>query len=237
MMEAQFYYVIESLESAVDALLTLPGALKPAWFSLDESKKVTISVNDGKKLRSAISKAKSGFFLHADKVSYSFLITQASDFEIGVSGLDSSQAKALADQLGRANAVFGYVAEWDERLHRNRLTKKASYGLDETWVGRDWRRYVPGVYWLTLVSERLLQMHSVPVEPLLAAAKSEIAKLDNGSYIFRFFESANEWRSEAQRLDDLCENVPGFFAISRVRPAFEQAGTFLETAEAIHGWR
>ena len=237
MMEAQFYFVIEDLEFAVNAVLTLPGALKPEWFSLDESRKVTISVNENKKLRSATSKAKSGFFLHADKVSYSFLITQASGFEIGVSGLDSSQARVLMDQLGRADAVFGYVAEWDERLHRNRLTKKASYGLDEAWVGRDWRRYVPGVYWLTLVSERLLQMHNVPLEPLLAAAKSEVAKLDNGSYILRFFDSASEWRNESRRLDDLCETVPGLFAICSVKPAFEQAGTFLETAEAIHSWR
>lgn len=237
MIEAEFHYATESLDSVIDAVLALPDTLRPKWFGRDESKKSLISVGEEKKLRSAISKAKSGFFLHADKVSYSFLIRQASDFEIYVPELDGAQARVLIDHLGRTKAVFAYAAERDERIHRNRLVKKASYGVDEVWVGRDWRRYVPGLYWLTLLSEALLQKHDVSIEALLPEAKAGATKSDQGGYILCFFENAREWSREARRLDDLCEKTPGFFAISRVKPSFEKAGSFLEVSEALHNWR
>ena len=235
MTEAILWYDYDQFEPVLDALMRLPEPFKPVGFGYDADETAKNRVDDTRRFEAFLAKSQSGFSLYAERIQYSFNITAHKEFYVYALDMDTSQALRLVRELSRWSARFAYAADNDEYLHRNRLVKKASYGTVEAWVGRDWRRYVPGLYWLTVISEELAQQHGVPLEALKDAAL-RVEETASGTWLLRFFEKPDQWLAYVGQLDRLCEETPGLFAISRARPTFEQASTFLETTEALHVW-
>lgn len=46
---------------------------------------------------------------------------------------------------------FFFAADRDEYEHRNRFKAEVGDSLVEAWVGRDLTRYLPGLYWRTML--------------------------------------------------------------------------------------
>ena len=89
-----------------------------------------------------------------------------------------------------------------------------------------------------MITDRLLDEHSVAVDTLAAEAVSASQFRDGSTHLFQFFENPTGWREHAERLDDLCARVDGLFSKRDAEGAVAAAGptTFLEFSEAIHPW-
>jgi hypothetical protein len=237
MSEAMLYFDDKCFEAVIEALLRLPEPLRPNRFRRDEGvPKPNDVITDVPRFRTFLDKGLNGAFLYAERIIYGFFNAGPGEFYLYVTDLDAQNASILMHDLGGLGVSFGYAAEIAERCHRNRLVKKASYGTEEAWVGRNWHRYIPGLYWLTVIPESLAKQHEVPLETLKRAALA-VEEPTPGVWLLKFYESSEHWLAHSGQLDRLCEEIPGIFAISCVRPAFEEAKTFLETAEVLHAWR
>ena len=231
------YFDDKYFEAVIETLLRLPQPLRPSRFRRDEGvPKPKDVITDIPRFRTFLDKGLNGVFLYAERINYGFVNAGPGEFYVYVTDLDVQNASILMRDLGRLGASFGYAAEIAERYHRNRLVKKASYGIEEAWVGRNWHRYVPGLYWLTVIPESLAKQHKVSLEILKRAALT-VEEPAPGVWLLKFYESSEHWLAHSGKLDRLCDETPGIFAISRVRPAFEEAKTFLETAEVLRAWR
>lgn len=237
MIEVCFHFPIERFEAVIDAILLLPDQLKPLRFGHDEGvKKAKDVVADGERFRSFLGKSASGFFLYGEHAVYSFRITKSVDFVMDVEGVNAEQATALLRALGPAGVSFAYASDSAERDHRNRLVKEASYGVHEAWVGRDWKRNIPGLYWSILVPEALAERHGTPLDQLKAAAE-DVEEVTSRLWLMRFYDFPGNWQSHAERLDKLCAFVPGVFSIEPVRARFEATSTFMEATAVLQEWR
>lgn len=237
MTEATLHYSYDSFGAVIEALLRLPEPLRPIFFGHDENvKKRKDMVSDTARFQVFLGKSPSGFFLYAERAIYSICITALNEFEVYVEDVLRQDAYILLRELAGVGIKFAYVADGAERNHRNRLIKNTNYGIHEAWVGRDWHRYVPGLYWLTVIPETLARQHDVPLSTLSQAALAA-EELAPGIWLLKFFESPEEWRAHAGKLDRLCEETNGVFAISCVKPAFDSAGTFFETNEVLQNWQ
>lgn len=127
---------------------------------------------------------------------------------------DPPLVQAFMKQMATLAPIFGYACAWGEYLHRNQIIVKLRTGTLEATLGRDLSKYMPGLYWLTLLSQSL--SHRVPLAELQTAAIEDIA-LGGGMRIFRFHDHPTEWRERADTLDALCDRLPGVFSIGAVR--------------------
>jgi hypothetical protein len=237
MIKIGFYFPNEQLSILIETLLGLPHDLRPQFFSYGEKiRNKKDLVDDSERFEPFLKKALSGFFLFSQKLLFQFLIAENVDIQFFIEGVSREDAKLLVKQLSKCLPAFGYVSNIDERRHRNTLAKQASYGHQTAGVGIDWRRYIPGIYWITVIPNTLIELHHVPFDKLKAAAEGCEESIP-GVWMLRFFDDPDKWQEHAERLDRLCAETPGIFSVSRVRPAFEAATTFLETEDVLYSWR
>ena len=128
--------------------------------------------------------------------------------------VDPSIVQPFMERMATLAPIFGYACAWEEYLHRNQIVVKLRTGTLEAMLGKDVSKYVPGLYWLTMLSESL--SHQVPLAELEDAAIEDVA-LDGGARIFRFHDHPAKWRERADELDALCDKLPGIFSMGAVR--------------------
>ena len=130
---------------------------------------------------------------------------------------DPSRAEVLLERMAATDPVFGYACAWEELLHRNQIKEKVRVGSvngsSESFVGRDLAKFVPGLYWLTLVSESLANRHGVPL-PALTEPALEHRPLGAGRHLLRFHERLEAWRERQSELDAICAAQSGVFEIN-----------------------
>jgi hypothetical protein len=238
MLEAGFTFASESeLQKVVSILLELPPNLRPMYFSSDEKKWPKANLlSDSERLQAFLRQNQAGFFLIGSGVTYSFRIANGKPLlldcflEVAPEGIE-----ALLVGLSRANPEFGFACSTEEREARNRLIIRQGANTVESWVGRDTRLYVPGLYWLTLAPERLLKLHQVPLSALAAIARQHI-ELPQEQHLFRFYDAPGEWAS-VTAVGKVATSVPGIFNIGKVKLRSDSAKTFPELQEVLREWR
>ncbi|TKR30352.1 hypothetical protein FCE95_09465 [Luteimonas gilva] len=236
MTELSFHFPGEHLDAVIKALMQLPAHLKPQQFGYSEGiKNDKDMVADEKRFHAFLRKAASGFFLYLENTVYSFRINKSGEFTVDADGINAEEASILLRHLGPVGASFAYAADSAERKHRNRLIKNAEYGIHEAWVGRDWRRYIPGLYWLTLIPQSLADQHGVLLGELKKAAV-EAEEIAPKLWLLRFFDAPENWQVNAERLDEICSTTKGMFSITPVRTIFEKTTTFLGAAAVLREW-
>ena len=104
----------------------------------------------------------------------------------------------------------------------------------ESWVGRDTRRYIPGLYWWTLLPASLAEQHGIPLSILVRAAQEHIG-LEGQQHLLRFYESPEDWRSAAV-MGELYHSCPGIFDVEKPRPKLQGMTNFLEINAILHDW-
>jgi hypothetical protein len=92
------------------------------------------------------------------------------------------------------------------------------------------------VYWYTLLSDTLLHQHQISLTVLSVEAVSTNT-LRPGIYVLKFFEKAEDWRKNAERVDSLCERVEGVFCRRRVEAALAGISNLRDYEEVISRWR
>ncbi len=219
---------LTALEGLVAALYALPPPLRPTHHSIGEDD-VRQPTGEATALVRMLETGGSRF-LWGRGVSYSVSPLVDLTCRAFFSKVPSQLARAFLEGVSAAEPVFGYACAWEELLHRNRLFVQidgGKGGTSENWVGRDHSKWVPGLYWLTLLSEAMAQQHGLRLRDVEHAA-AEHALLQDGLHLFRFYRKPSDWRERRDAMDSLCKRLPGVFNINEVRPLVTSVKSFAE---------
>ena len=177
-----------------------------------------------------------GGFLFGSGVSYIFFGPEC-DCELDV---DPSLARTFLERMAATAPVFGYAYTWEELRYRNGIFVEidgGKGGSSRGFNGRDISKYVPGLYWLTLLPEAFAKRHGVPLDEVAEVAL-EHADLGAGQHLFRFYDRPEDWRERADVVDGLCARLPGIFDIHHVRGVVGSGvKSFAELRVLLRPWR
>lgn len=235
MIEAGLEFPSSARRTVVETFLSLPAALRPTHRSTGEED-VGARIRDPAALLAAVEKQKTGFFLKNEAVTYS--IRLAGDEPLLCDcflEVQPMQARTFMLHMAEAQPVFGFACRTAERESRNRITMQLGANTISSWVGRDTRRYVPGLYWLTLLPATLAAQHDVPLEPLETAAIDR-ATVAGDQSLFQFFDSPDDW-NKTDKTSGLIATIPGIFDLDAIRPRLTDAKTFLALNAAVREWK
>ena len=99
----------------------------------------------------------------------------------------------------------------DEYEHRNGTTvffTDGQGGSAHLWFGRDYRRYVPGLYWLNYFSREFRDKHQIDVDVLAQRTGARIQEMVNG-YLVRLYDSPTQWIECRDRIDEVIRHNGG----------------------------
>jgi hypothetical protein len=223
------------LKEVVARLLTLPTELRPTHHSLGEDE-VKEPIADHDEFLNALSNQELGPHLTGPNVTYVIscvpnkpLICR-SYFEVAYTLIIE-----FLIHMAFAQPIFGYACVPEERKKRNRVIIKQGANTIESWVGRDPQKYIPGFYWLTLLSEDLVKKHGISLSIVAKTAK-EYFELEGTQHLFRFYDSPEDWQTAAD-VDALCTSLPNVFNVEKIRPELEGAKNFLELHTLTTKWK
>ena len=192
MIESTLEFQPADLRTIVAALCTLPGVLRPTHHRLGEGEpsKPIIDTQEylgsltevglGPLLTGKLVKYAIGYFdgfVGSERIK-SRSITCDCSLEV-----EPSVGKTFMMHMAVAQPAFGFACAPGERLHRNRVTVRQGPNTIESWVGRDFRRYIPGFYWLTLMPKELAERHQVPLSEVEAVAIKHV-ELEGDQHLF-----------------------------------------------------
>lgn len=244
MIQSTLEFHSADLRSIVAAFCTLPEGLRPTHHSFGENE-VGKEILDAETFLASLSKAGLGPVLKGSSVTYdigffdgfvgSERIKSRSIICNCFLEVDPAFAKKFLLHMAIARPVFGFACAQDERHQRNRVIVKQGVNTIESWVGRDTQKYVPGFYWLTLLSEALAEKHGIPLSAVEKIALEHI-KLQGGQHLFRFYERPDDWKSTSA-VSELCASLRGVFDVERIKPQFPTAKNFLDLDAMLSKWK
>lgn len=236
MIEAGLEF-LGSIHAVVPEFVSLPELVRPVHFSHDERLGSNADrVEDIKRFSAFITKAKSGFFLLGPSATYSIRI--AADGHIRCDcflEVEPATVEGFMKYMASAQPIFGFACAPAEREKRNSITTKQGASTITSWVGRDTRKYVPGLYWITLLTDALAANHGVPI-PMLKAIAKEHKELGRGQHLYRFYDRPEDWLATVE-VSNLCASLPGVFDVENVRLQVAEADNFLKLSEILRDWK
>jgi hypothetical protein len=221
----------------VAVLAALPPKLRPIYFSHDE--KVGSNTNrlaDHKKFAAFLAKSKLGFFLLCPEITYSIRIAVGKPLVCDCFiDLEPEYAEQFLAHMATAKPRFGFACMPAEREHRNRVTTQQGANKIESWVGRDTQKYLPGFYWLTLLSDGIARQHGISFSAVEVAAQEHVM-LEGGQHLFRFYQRPEDW-SATSTVAQLCASLSGVFNIEKVTQQLQSTKNFLELSASLKNWK
>jgi hypothetical protein len=228
-----------AIDRVVRAFVDLPAPLRPVHFSHEEKPTSDADrIDDCRQFATFVAKSKSGFFLLGPGLTYSLRRTRGKSLicdcflEVAPEG-----AERFLRHMSKALPIFGFACMPAERERRNRVTTRQGTSKIESWVGRDTQRYVPGLYWLTLLPEALARQHGLSLAAVNAVARQHL-DLGNGQHLFRLYNRPEEWlETSSSAVTDLRASLPGVFNVENIKPQLEAAKNFLDLNVLLREWR
>jgi hypothetical protein len=218
------YFNKEDIDDVVNSLNDLSSPIKPLYYGEDENR---YSPNDRLEDLGRFNDFKKdngcGYFLFSKSCCYNVSMNRFGhaeifvDLDITKSGLNIAHAQEVIDCVRKHGLIFGFAADRNEYFHRNQLSFFVSVGYLTTWVGRDLRKYLPGFYWLTAISENIAIQHGLDLARLPKYIQVFSAEGKTRCKMFRFYESPWQWKKYKRQIDDLCEEMKGVFSIREVK--------------------
>src|SRR5262249_1198783 len=156
MISAELEYERGTLDRVLGAFLSLPPSLRPTHFSDDEVDiERRTAIGNSNDLASFFDDRTTGFFLFGPMLNCLASIApgQSILMDCSISG-EPDLARQFLLHMAGAEPIFGFACLQEEKESRNRLTVTLGVNHIESWVGLDTVKYVPGLYWLTLFSEK-----------------------------------------------------------------------------------
>ncbi len=234
MIQAGLEFLPSARHLVIETFLTLPGELRPTHEGANEDGIGTEIKDHGRFLKTAM-KRETGFFLKGADVTYDLSFAKGKPIICSCFlETDAALAKDFLIHMASAQPIFGFACEPEEREWRNRITIKLGVNSIESWVGRDTQKYIPGLYWLTLLSTVLAERHNVQLSAIEALAQEHIEI--EGEHLFRFYRRPDGWRS-ATGIVALSYSLPGVFDVENVRPLLAAAKNFLDLSAITRSWK
>jgi hypothetical protein len=218
-----------------EVLSSLPAESRPIFFGHGESDKAG-RIDDTNAFERFLKKSQSGFILRRSGCSYGVRMAAGKplicDCFLDVS---PAAAKTVLMHLARARPVFGFACEPKEYEERNRVFAQVGTAKIESWVGRDTTRYLPGFYWLTLISQTVLESARLDLKLIREYAVAEISP-EEGVLVFQFYDAPQDWRSNL-RMSELYSRTDSVFKIEDIRPQVAAAGDLASLRQILANWR
>lgn len=226
----------ELLESFYEKLSKLPPNLTPESISAGENdKQFVTSLDDLKQGEELPIDATGGYFLHAPDAKYGVSLSE-NEAKLFIECTFDENAEAILKQVAAVPVSYAYACQFEEREHQNRITAKKSYGTEEMWVGRDYRRYLPGIYWLNLIPKSLLEKHNIP-EATISSLAVSCELIEDRTYLVQLYPSSENWKQRTDELDVWREVTPGVFNKAAAQQALNDAKTFMESSDISSEWK
>lgn len=219
------------LRPIVAALCGLPGKLRPTHHSMGEGERRTPIGDVGRFLDSLSGGL--GPFLRGRNAAY-MVGTDGEKVSCQLK-VEPPLAVAFLERMASENPVFGFACAWEELLHRNQVVVKTTVGTSNKFLGRNLAKWVPGLYWLTLLPEALAERHGVPLAEVEAEALEQMS-LGNGQRLFRFYDHPEDWCANSRTLDGLCATLSGVFSIAEARSELEGIDDFWALRPIYQRW-
>ena len=226
----------------VNDLQGLPESIRPLYFAEDEGKIIKANkITDDRRFKDFRKRNQTGFFLYAEnKTLFDISIRRVGYTEVTLYLADHLSSELVAmflKSLVWQKPVFGFGNDEEEYKYRNRYYITIGKNHIEDWIGRDLGKYIPGVYWYTLFSDELLIKHGVDLANLSAEAILTETLGDGSLHLLKFYENAEDWKKNAERLDKLCEHTVGVFSRNSVEATVSGVSNYLEYDDLIAEWR
>lgn len=120
--------------------------------------------------------------------------------------------------LDKQGLYWVHACTHEEEDHRNGISLSLLENPQKKghiWVGRDYERYVPGLYWLNYFSREFAALHGIHLERLSEGLQAEVSELENG-WLVKLYESPKQWAGFKDPVDEFLFSTPGFFSKRRV---------------------
>lgn len=237
MIWAKFYFLEGALWQALSAIDRLPSAARPTHFCFEEGDPRTDDNRFVLDEKFAAWVARHGsFLLEANGAQWSIWRWKGVHIDCHCFlDVDGDVARAVVSRLAPVGIIFGYACCEAELYWRNNIYVRFAGGSSKTWVGRDYQKYIPGLYWTTLISEDLASQHGVSLADLAADAV-EHEQISGGGHMFRFYNRPEDWSSHKTRIDQLCSSMPGFFDVGAIRRQVEHVTSEAERRRITSRW-
>jgi hypothetical protein len=233
LVDSRLTYPATAAGKVIDTFLSLPGDLRPTHHRFAENQPRKEIGNPVAFRNGKVGKS-SGFLLHAGRITYAPDLFDRVPVECNCYDIPPSLAREFLTNMAAARPIFGFCCSEDEKNHRNWLKVSAASGTIEGYFGRNTEKYVPGLYWLTLISEQLAKKHNVSLEAVKDIALEHV-ELGDGIHFFRFYDKPEDWKLTA-KVDKFCALTPGFFDLQRVRSQLKPNAGFRERHEELRPW-
>ncbi len=217
------------------AISMLPHELVPNAFSIDElGKRKKLSANDLAGRKGDIKQAKGGYFLQADTANY-YLILRKGVSEFNIECHDDQGAAIIMEALAKLPIQYGYASQAEERDHQNSIVVEKNYGSHKAGVGRNYNKYLPGLYWMNIIPITLLKAHQIAIESISDMAKS-VEVIDERNLLIKLYDNSKNWNQHSKTVDRWREETHGVFFKKEVKEKLVAAENFLEFMEATSEW-
>jgi hypothetical protein len=222
------------LSSILSLVRSLPGNLRPTHFGDSESdRRRRKSVDDSEQFEKFFLKRTSGFLLFGSEFECLASVVPNRTIRLSCSvGGASSNAEVVLKHFAAAGPIFGSACSPDERAAKNRAVFQFGANRLEAWVGRETAKYIPGLYWLTLLSSELSKRHGIELSQLERIALAHDVVAPN-QHLFRFGDSPQSWKAQGESVS----GIPGVFDISRVYEAVGLKSNFIDVSAILDRWK
>lgn len=237
LIKAELEFLFRARPRVLGRLLGLPQELRPTHQSLGENEVGTAIGDPDKLTQSFENNSATGIYLRNSNVLYDIRKSRNETLICNAyfERFSSSVVKYFLIQMVMADLIFGFACTLEEKEAKNRVTTRQGVNTIESWVGRDTQKYIPGLYWLTVLSTALAEKHGVSLSAIEYVALEHV-KLEGDQHLFRFYEEPEDWRS-AVGAAQLCSSLPGVFDVEKVRPQLTAAKNFLDLNAVIRNWK
>ena len=161
MIEARLELHAGTLKQLGSKLLSLLAELRPSHHSLGEDEAGQL-IGDPKGFVDSLTNRSPGPWLTGKFCSYDISLAGPKEIICFASlEVSSTLAEQFMVEMASLNPVFGSACVQDERIQRNRIAISLGSNNIESWVGRDTQKYIPGLYWLTLLPDALMKRNGM----------------------------------------------------------------------------
>ena len=231
MIDATINFKKGENQKFISVLMNLPVNLRPVAYSeAEDEPRVNIDLNQVNRIEDIMG------CLWAPDSDYDITLSMDGTFSVSIYDAESKGFEQMMRDFSELEIEFGYACHSDERLHRNRIIQKKEYGTDESWVGRDYNKYLPGLYWITLIPNSLIEKFGIKVEEIRELSnKFEIKS--NSNIFAQFYDDPDQWQSRAEVIDSWCARTPGCFYKPPIESEAAKRPDFMGMSDFLFDYR
>jgi hypothetical protein len=235
MIQAALEFPWSATDLVTETILRLPEMLRPTSVRLAEDEPVE-AIGDVDVFPKTFKMPTIGAYLQNAAALYDVRRSSPTTIivDADLEAVPDAAARDFLIHMASAHPLFGFACAEEELEHRNRITTQLGINMIESWVGRDTQKYLPGLYWWTLLPASLAEQHGISLSTIVGAALEHI-ELEGQQHLLRFYEKPGDWQSAAV-MAKLYASLPGVFDIEKLRPKLQGATTFLELNAILNAW-